>query len=206
MKAWFKGMTRKGSHFGYLVIMLLALFANWLCFGLAYFVELMPLKLVFFLVGVAAILGFFIFLAHLIDSLLPWEKPSILFNIAMLVISATFSLMYYASPEIIGYDMDKHDLLSAALLFLVAFVAVVVCSILLYRELRAYASSLYTSAFTASFACLSALLYLFGDLLPAGEPLEIIKLITVVSSLSLALSLFLVELSKRKESLPSTHS
>lgn len=196
-------MTKRGSHFGYLVIMLLSLFANWLCFALAYFVEMMPLKLGFFLIGIVAILGFFVFLAHLIDSLLPWEKPSILFNIAMLVISGTFSFMYYASPEIIGYDMGKHSLLSTGLMFLVAFVAVVACSILLYRELRVYASSLYTAAFTAAFACLSAVLYLFGDLFPGSVIVDMLKLVTVVSSLSLALSLFLVELDKHKENLRS---
>lgn len=155
------------------------------------------IMLIFFVLGSFSVFALFSSLAAYLDEALEKEVPKVFFNLAMILVSATFSFLYFFSPEIMGYDIKSHDLLSSFLMFLLAFVFVVACSILIFRELRRYADSFYTACFASSFASLSALLFLFSDILPTEGILALIKLFAVVSSLSLALSLLLIENDKR---------
>jgi hypothetical protein len=87
-------------------------------------------------------------------------------------------------------------------MFLLVFVFVITCCIVLFKELRKYADAYYTACLSASFALLSALFYLFGDIIVAEEGvLGALRLLCVICSLSLAFSLFLIERDKRRAAL-----
>lgn len=168
------------------------------CFVCSHSVEPIPAKLLLFLGGTLCVLACCLALAELVSTVFVHDKYAGLYSVCMVVVSATFSLLYFYSPEIMGYDFRVHDWLTAGMMFFVAFVLAQICSVRIFIILRRYASTFYTACFTTASTSISALLYLFGDILPDAAIFDALKLFATVSSLSFAFSLVLIEHSKRK--------
>ncbi len=189
-------MKKSEKH---LVASLLALVAAIGCFALSRFIPLEIGKIIVFTVGAVFVLGFFVSLIYFLVEAFGSRLPGLFFNIIMLVVVFTFTVLYDYSPEITGFDFINNDTFETLVTFLLAFVFVVVCSVLAFRKLRPYADPYYTAWFAAIFATLSGIFYLFGPMLPEEDALETFRMFVVVGSLSLGISLVMIEADKRRK-------
>lgn len=183
----------------WLALSLIVLAVACACFVGSHYAGPLVASLALFIAGTLLVLGFFIALFYFLEEKLTNKAHGLFFVSGMLVVSTTFSLLYFFSADIVGHDIEAYELLDVGLAALVAFVLVALCSVVFFRRLRVHADSLYTAGFTAVCAMSSALLYLSSDVLPDDNVVDAIRLVIVISSLSLALSLFLIEWDKRKK-------
>lgn len=168
-------------------------------FTLSHFVASLLLKAILFIAGAMSLLAGFASVIEIRKSSIDPSKPDVFFNICMVVIACTFSFLLYYSDSIVAFDIFALNIPASAFTVLTTFIVLVYCSIALFKPLRQYGSSFYTACFTVSLSTLSTAFFLFEDYVPNNDFFNSIRLFLVIGSLSLALSLLMLEYDKRKK-------
>lgn len=168
------------------------------CFFLCRIMPSVVFVMAFFIAALIMLLIFFRRIITFRQITTNTRSSDAFYNIWMLVIILTFSLTFYFFDDITAYDILSNDIELTLALLIVSFMIIAYCGIILFKPLRLYGNAFYTACYTACLALSSALLFLFGDLLPENDIADALQLFATLSSLSLALSLALLEYDKKK--------